>query len=310
MQKSCTMKSLISILAFVLIPILTPFNSCAQREEVPGKIKVLIVDGFSNHDWKLTTALTKKILTRSGLFHVDVSTSPPDVNYKAWEEWAPVFANYDVVIQNSNNIENPKIQWPRTVEMALEDYVKGGGGLYIFHSANNAFAHWPEYDRMIGLGWRKAEAGTALVIDAQQRVVRIPPGEGEGTSHGPRLDTLIHRIGQHPIHAGFPTQWLTPLLEVYTYARGPAQDLTVLSYAYDEKTDKNWPIEWVVAYGDGHVYNSTFGHVWKGDENPSSLRCVGFQTSLIRALEWLATGEVRWPVPPDFPGTERVSLQP
>src|SRR4029077_16453983 len=38
-----------------------------------AKIKVLIVDGFSNHDWRQTTALLRGILEPSGLFTVSVS---------------------------------------------------------------------------------------------------------------------------------------------------------------------------------------------------------------------------------------------
>ena len=40
------------------------------------KIRVLIVDGFSNHDWQQTTALICGILAPGGLFDVAVSTAP------------------------------------------------------------------------------------------------------------------------------------------------------------------------------------------------------------------------------------------
>ena len=40
-------------------------------------IRVLIVDGFSNHDWKLTTALIRGVIEPTGLFEVSVSTTPP-----------------------------------------------------------------------------------------------------------------------------------------------------------------------------------------------------------------------------------------
>src|SRR5262245_38815971 len=46
------------------------------------KIKVVIVDGQNNHDWKSTTPFMKKVLEESGRFTVDVATttqklSPP-----------------------------------------------------------------------------------------------------------------------------------------------------------------------------------------------------------------------------------------
>lgn len=272
-------------------------------------IKVLIVDGFSNHDWKQTTHVVRKILEDTKLFDIEVSTTPLSPNDPGWNKWRPNFGHYDVVIQNTNNIGKSQIRWPREVEMALENYVKSGGGLYILHSANNAFSHWQEYSRMIGLGWRSKDGGAALEITEDGNILRIPSGEGKSTSHGPRLDTVVRILNRHPINKGFPRRWKTPSLEVYVYARGPAKDLTVLSYAYDVTTQKYWPIEWVVQYGKGRVYNSTFGHLWSGELNPDSMQCVGFQTTLIRAIEWVGTGSVTWAVPHNFPTEEKISLQ-
>ena len=45
-------------------------------------IKVLIVDGQNNHDWKSTTPVLKQQLEESGLFQVDVATSPPPRRYE------------------------------------------------------------------------------------------------------------------------------------------------------------------------------------------------------------------------------------
>jgi type 1 glutamine amidotransferase len=275
------------------------------RAEQPEVIRVLIVDGFSNHDWRQTTRLVTNILARAGGFRVVVSTSPETADAQGWDTWRPRFSDHDVVIQNCNSI-GKRPTWPREVETALEQYVRGGGGLYILHSANNAFAHWAEYDRMIGLGWRGADGGTAITINEDGTVTHIPPGQGRGTYHGPRADTVVHVLGPHPIHDGFPSRWKTPLLEVYKYARGPAENLTVLSYGFDQETGKNWPLEWIVRYGEGSVYNSTFGHVWRGDDNPVSMRCVGFQTILIRALQWLATGNVTVAVPARFPTEQEI----
>lgn len=285
----------------------TPDNVYADSNSKP--IKVLIVDGFSNHDWRQTTRVIRRILDDARLFNIEVSTTPASPDAPGWDTWRPQFERYDVVIQNTNNIGKNELRWPREVEAALENFVKSGGGLYILHSANNAFSHWQEYDRMIGLGWRRQDAGTALEITEDGKIIRIPPGEGKSTSHGPRLDTVVRILNRHPINNGFPERWKTPSLEVYVYARGPAQNLTVLSYAYDKATQKYWPIEWVVQYGKGRVYNSTFGHLWSGEVEPASIRCIGFQTTLIRATEWLATVKVTWPIPSNFPTESTVSLR-
>lgn len=93
----------------------------------------------------------------------------------------------------------------------------------MWHSGNNAFPDWPAYNDMMGLGWRKKDFGVALALDERAQLRRIPAGEGGNTGHGARVDTVVKRIGEHPIHAGLPRQWLTPDIEVYSYARGPAK---------------------------------------------------------------------------------------
>ena len=284
--------------------------SAAQQTMHRPRIKTLIVDGFSNHDWRKTTAFIASTLAETGMFDIDVTTTPEEAGDPAWARWRPNFSDYGVVILNWNNIRHSEIRWPRPVELALEAYVQGGGGLLAFHSANNAFAHWPEYDRMIGIGWRDKHHGVALQLDADGNIRRVPAGEGERTSHGPRQDTIVIRLTDHPITLGTPTRWITPDIEVYTYARGPAEQLTVLTYGRHIATDSYWPLEWVVSYGQGRVYSSSFGHIWKSDSGiPDRVLCMGFQTSLIRAAEWLASGTVSYPVPADFPSEHSIALR-
>jgi hypothetical protein len=271
------------------------------------QIRVLIVDGFSNHDWRLTTHYIRAILEPTGLFAVDVSTSPPTAAAPGWDDWRPRFEDYDVVIQNCNDY-NGGPSWPEPVQAALERFVRGGGGLYVWHSANNAFVNWPAYNEMIGLGWRNKDYGTAIVVGDDGKLSRIPPGDGENTGHGPRFDALITRVGDHTIHRGLPRQWTAADIEVYYYVRGPARHLQVLSYAHEPKTQLNWPTEWTVSYGRGRVYTSTFGHVWKGDTHPVTVRDVGVQTLLVRGVQWLARRPVDYAVPENFPTATATSV--
>lgn len=271
--------------------------------------KVVIVDGFSNHDWKQTSVVIKWLLEGTGRFEVDVTTIPLDSN--DWILWNPDFESYDVVIQNTNNIHDPVLSWPKHAQKKLEEFVQKGGGLYILHSANNAFPDWEEYNKMIGLGWRAVEMGVALEVDSLMNLVRHERGEGKDTSHGDRFDALIRVMNRHPINEDYPEAWKTVNTEVYSFPRGNAENLTVLSSAYDSTdTQRVWPVEWVVSYGKGRVYNSSMGHLWHGETYPDSYRCAGFQTTVIRATEWLATGQVTYPIPVDFPDREDSSLRP
>jgi len=296
-------------ICLLLLSLLLSYTITHAQHAPEKQIAVLIIDGFSNHDWKQTSKLTKQILEETKRFKVSISTAPQSIHDSTWTSWNPRFDAYDVVIQNTNNIHDTSVHWPGRVEEQLEKYVKAGGGLYILHSANNSFPHWREYDRMIGLGWRSRETGFALEIDANDHIIRIPPGEGKATNHGDRFDAVIRILKRHPINKGFPEQWKTASMELYRYARGPAENITILSAAYDSISNKTWPVEWVVKYGKGNVYNSSMGHLWKGDLYPSTYRCIGFQTTMIRVTEWLATGKVTYPVPPNFPTKDAVSVR-
>ncbi len=292
-------------ISFISLP------GCSSAQKLAGKqerIPLLIIDGFSNHDWKQTTTVTKWILEKSNLFAIDVSTVPTDSIQK--ESWQPDFSKYKVIIQNSNNYGQWHLKWPRQAEIKLEEYVKNGGGLYILHSANNAFPHWEEYEKMIGLGWRPKSFGYALEIGPDKNIIRIPPGEGNNTAHGARFNAVVQILNRHPINENYPAAWQTANTELYNFPRGLAENLTVLSYAYDSTgTKRQWPFEWLVRYGKGWVYNSSLGHLWKGDVYPPGYRCIGFQTTMIRVAEWLATRKVTYPVPPDFPTKNATSLK-
>jgi len=276
----------------------------------PPKIRVLIVDGINNHDWKTATHGLTEILTRTGLFTVDVSTTPPrEAPSSAWDTWRPVFAKYQVVVNNFNGGDSLKgVQWPAPVEASLESYVVAGGGLVSYHAANNAFTPWPAYNQMIGLGWRPASFGTGIAIADDGSVVYIPQGTGHGPGHPANLDFQIHvRDTHHPIAQGMPPVWIHPFEQLTHGQHGPAEGLTILTYAHSPLTNQNEPMDWVRDYGYGRVYTTMLGHTWAGDPCPN-LDCVGFQTLLARGVQWAATGRVSIPIPLDFPSPDTISL--
>jgi hypothetical protein len=292
----------------LLLALLAVFAMRADARDAARAIRVLIVDGFSNHDWRLTTRSIRAILEPTHLFTVDVSTSPPTAASPGWDQWRPDFSAYDVVIQNCNDI-NGGPSWPQPVRSAFEKFLRRGGGVYVWHSGNNAFPDWPAYNDIIGIGWRKKDAGTALVVSEGGKITRIPPGHGEDTGHGKRFDALVKTRGDHPIHRGLPGAWLAADIEVYYHVRGPAKNVDVISYAREPHTGLQWPIEWTVRYGRGRVYTSTLGHVWQGDVQPVTVRDAGVQTLLVRAVQWLARRPVTWPVPADFPTATSTSIR-
>jgi len=265
-----------------------------------ASMKVLIIDGQNNHDWKTTTPLFKQILEETGLFTVDVATSPPAKG--DMKTFNPNFSAYRVIVSNYNG--EP---WSKETEEALVAYVRGGGGFVSVHAADNAFPQWKEYNEMIGLGgWgdRNEKSGPYLRLRDGKWTQDSTPGRGgsHGAQHAFVMDT---REPTHPIMAGLPAQWMHAKDELYDRLRGPAEALTVLASAMSTKetngSGEHEPLLLVRSYGSGRVFHTALGHAL------DAIRCVGFATTLQRGTEWAATGKVTQKVPANFPTADKVS---
>jgi type 1 glutamine amidotransferase len=114
---------------------------------------------------------------------------------------------------------------------------------------------------------------------------------------------------EHPITRGLPEKWLHPHEQLTHGQHGPAQDLTVLTYAFSKDTRENEVMDWVIPYGKGRVYTTMLGHLWRNGPD-TTLRCVGFQTLFIRGVEWAASGKVTYPVSEDFPTASQIRVKP
>src|SRR5882762_736943 len=90
-------------------------------------MKALIIDGQNNHDYKPTTPNLKKIIEETGLFTVDVATSP--AQGKDMEAFHPNFSDYKVIISNYNG--QP---WSTATEEAFVKFVQDGGGFVSVHA--------------------------------------------------------------------------------------------------------------------------------------------------------------------------------
>jgi type 1 glutamine amidotransferase len=245
------------------------------------KLKAVIIDGINNHDWAAGTAAIKQILESTNRFAViDVATHPT----------LPDFTQYNVVINNFNGGHTATgTRWPAEAERALVSYVHSGGGLVIFHAANNAFLNWPEYNDMIGLGWRDPSFGKGLAVNpTNHKLIVIPQGDGLPPGHGPRHDFGIFVLDKtHPITQGLPDQWLHPSEQLTHGQHGPAKGLTILTYAVSEISHQGEPMDWVRNYGKGRVYVTMLGHTWKNEPNPN-LDDPHFQRLFAQGVEWAA----------------------
>ena len=325
--------SLLALLAAVAL-----FPAAIHAGDKGAKLRVVIIEGQNNHNWKATTPILKKELEDSGRFTVDVATSPqiPSLQkpnkpkdetdekavakykkdlaayegalsefqdqlkeaQKKFADWKIDFDKYDVVVSNYNGQS-----WPKAINDALEARLKAGKiGLVIVHAANNAFGGWKEYNRMIGMGWRGSNGGDWLFLDDQGKTVKMPSGQGGGSSHaytGPFTVTL--RDDNHPVTKGMPREWMHNNDELYDHMRGPIENVHLLATAYSKGTKVHEPMIWTVSYGKGRVFHTPMGH------DVNAMRCVGFAATLQRGTEWAATGKVTLALPEKFPTAEKSS---
>jgi uncharacterized protein len=320
------------LLGLALAVLASPAAADLRRAATGGdKIRVLIIDGQNNHDWRSTTPFMKKALEESGRFTVQVATSPErpktpqkpkdkdqtklekyeqdlaafkkanDDYQQAMTKFHPDLTKVDVVLSNYNGD-----LWPKSFQKELEDSLKAGKiGLVIVHAANNSFGGWNEYLRMVGMGWYGREKGDRLLLDDSGQAVRIPKGEGDGPGHrysGQFVVTI--RDNEHPVTKGMPNEWMHNNDELYDNMRGPIENIRLLATAYSKGTKAHEPMIWTISYGKGRVFHTPMGHDVNG------MRCIGFITTLRRGTEWAATGQVTQPIPSDFPTADKTSTVP
>ncbi len=257
------------LLSTLLVLTGSPFLR-AQAPPAPGppKIKALILTGVSNHKWRETTPVLRDLLERTGRFEVRI-------NEEGRGNGPETFAPYDVLVLNYNDWKNSGPWWDDRARQALLDFVRNGKGLVSYHSSNNAFWGWPEYDKMIGGTWRETgghapyHSYTVTFVDREHPVTKdLPPTFAQS-------DELYHGLSLQPgIH--------------------------VLATAYDDPkncnksgqncgTGKDEPLIWTVKHGAGRVFQTALGH------DAKALESEGFIVTFQRGTEWAATGQVTLP---------------
>ncbi len=229
------------------------------RAEPPAKLRVLILSGQNNHDWKATTPALKRILEESGRFVVEVTEQPQQGN-------AETFKRCDVIVSNWNTFgDGAKVkEWPEAMRSGLLDFVSDGGGFVVAHAGGAMFPEWTEFHKLIGATW------------------------GKGTGHGARHVFEVKITDpNHPV-----TRDLRPFttFDELWHRMAGQPDKKVLATAFSDKNSggsgADEPMVMATEYGKGRCFNLVLGH------DVTAMGTPGFRLLLQRGTEWAATGKV------------------
>lgn len=240
----------------------------AQFALASDQIKVLLISGQNNHNWRVTTPLIVSALNVTERFEVVVCNEIEKMKPEA-------FSSFDVIVSNWNLWKQRKampdsLKWSDELKAAYVDFVKLGGGHVVMHAGSSTFYDWPDYQEICVATWAR------------------------GTHHGPshefevRIDTQ-----EHPVTKGLANfnKWD----ELWEQVHVSAENYTVLTSSYASsqfKGDDVWePSTFVAQFGQGRTAYTSFGHA------PKAFKSHDFNVLLARLVEWAATGAVTIPAP-------------
>jgi len=281
------------------------FSACSQNDK---PIKTLVVTGQNNHIWQVSNVAIKQILENSGLFTVDVAVSPS--KGEDMSNFTPDFSAYNLVVLDYNGD-----RWPAAMEKAFLDYVDKGGGVVVYHAADNAFREWVEFNKIIGFGgWEGRNETDGPYIYMKDGKLTYDKSPGPGGSHGSQHEYVLNIFkADHPITKGLPAKWRHAMDELYDRMRGPGIIKDVLYWATSDPgtggSGRDELLLFTVDYGKARIFHTALGHAGESLENNTAMQCTGFQVTLLRGAEWAATGKVTQPVPDDFPTETKTSMR-
>ena len=282
-------------LFFVVFSLLLACTISARKP-----IKTLLITGQNNHNWQVSHVVLKQILENSGRFDVDFAISPEQG--KDMSGFVLDFSPYQLVVLDYNGDS-----WPEETNRRFLEYVQNGGGVVIYHAADNAFSKWPEFNKICALGgWEGRNENSGPYVYWKDGKLVKDSSAGPGGSHGRQHEYVLNgRDKVHPVVKGLPLKWRHAKDELYDRMRGPGNIRDILYTAYSDKepngSGREEPLVFTVDYGNARIFHTMLGHAGATTEDNIAMQCTGFQVLLLRGAEWAATGKVTQKVPKDFP---------
>jgi type 1 glutamine amidotransferase len=218
-------------------------------------IRALLVTGGCCHNYGFQSeAITNGISGRASVewtaVHEGGNGTRAEISLYDDPNWA---APYDVVVHNECFADTTATNYIRRIVSAH----RAGKPAVVIHCAMHTYRGWKADD------WREFLGVTSRMHEHQSRYpVKVVAAD-------------------HPVMHGFPTNWVTPMDELYIIEKlWPGAK--ALATSRSERTGREQPVVWVNDFHGARVFGTTYGH---SDE---TFRDPVFTELLARGLVWAA----------------------
>jgi type 1 glutamine amidotransferase len=224
------------------------------KNDIDTPIHALLITGGCCHDYDfqkqtLTTALSQRAPIEWTIVHEGGDSR--DFQSKLFNDpnWS---ADYDVVVHNECYANTAE---PAYISKVVSAH-KAGTPAIVIHCAMHTY--------------RAAE------VDDWREFLGVTTRRHDHLSHYPT--TIVD--ADHPIIADFPTNWVSPMDELYIIEK-LWPNAKALVTGKSEKSGESHPVFWTNQYGNARVFGTTFGHTNETIANPD------FQDIVARGILWV-----------------------
>ncbi len=242
------------LILFLLAFLIAAPSAAAQQKLSKGAI--LIYSGTTGYRHESIPAGIKAVsamAARRGLTVV-ASEDPAVFSASSLKRFKAI-----VLLSCTTDPKKPESEWlVGDRRDALQQFVRGGGGILAIHAAADSHYHWPWYSRMIGAHFQRHPAGTP-----KGRVTVVAPGD-------PVVEGLPRSIER-------TDEWY--YFEDYDPV---SKVLVTLDPASIGESDINPnPVAWTRQINEGRIFYTAMGHTTESYSEPFFLEHVA------KGLDWV-----------------------
>ena len=240
-------------LILLLIAFLTVAPACAAPPPKPAILIFSGTTGFRHDSIPDGIRAIRAMADRRGL-DVIASEDPAVFSTNSLKRFRAI-----VLLSCTTDPKNPKSEWlVGNRREALQQFVRGGGGVLAIHAAADSHYNWPWYGRMIGGHFARHPEGTP-----KGNVTVVAPGDP--TMRG--LQRSISRVDEWYYFEDYD-----PVSKVL---------VTLDPQSIGEKDINPNPMAWTREINDGRIFYTAMGHTKESYSDPWFLQL------LAGGLDWV-----------------------